>query len=178
MVDDPELLELVELEVRELLSKYNYPATPGDNIPVIKGSALIALEGKDPQARPRRDPRADEGGGRLHSAARASEGSAVPDAGRRCFLHLGPRHRGDGPHRARHHQGGRGSRNRRDKPTLKTVVTGVEMFRKLLDQGEAGRQCRLPAARHQARGSGAWTGSVQARQREAAHQVQGPRPIS
>src|SRR5258708_17684725 len=46
MVDDPELLELVELEVRELLSKYNYP---GDKIPVVKGSALMALEGKDPK---------------------------------------------------------------------------------------------------------------------------------
>ena len=45
MVDDPELLELVELEVRELLSKYDFP---GDNIPIIKGSALCALEGKDP----------------------------------------------------------------------------------------------------------------------------------
>ena len=44
MVDDPELLELVELEVRELLSKYNFP---GDKIPVIKGSALMALEGKN-----------------------------------------------------------------------------------------------------------------------------------
>src|ERR1039457_6675917 len=44
MVDDPELLELVELEVRELLSKYNFP---GDKIPVIKGSALMALEGKE-----------------------------------------------------------------------------------------------------------------------------------
>src|SRR4030081_1753125 len=46
LVDDPELLELVELEVRELLSKYNYP---GDKIPVIKGSATKALEGKDPK---------------------------------------------------------------------------------------------------------------------------------
>ena len=44
MVDDPELLELVELEVRELLSKYNFP---GDKVPVIKGSALMALEDKD-----------------------------------------------------------------------------------------------------------------------------------
>src|SRR6201987_5002953 len=46
MVDDPELLELVELEVRELLSKYNFP---GDKIPIIKGSALMALEDKDPK---------------------------------------------------------------------------------------------------------------------------------
>src|SRR6186713_727188 len=44
LVDDPELLELVEMEVRELLSKYNYP---GDDIPIIKGSALAALEDKD-----------------------------------------------------------------------------------------------------------------------------------
>ena len=46
MVDDPELLELVELEVRELLSKYEFP---GDTIPIIKGSALAALEDKDPK---------------------------------------------------------------------------------------------------------------------------------
>src|SRR5660398_267884 len=46
MVDDPELLDLVELEVRELLSKYEYP---GDEIPIVKGSALAALEGKDEQ---------------------------------------------------------------------------------------------------------------------------------
>src|SRR3978361_787020 len=46
MVDDPELLELVEMEVRELLSKYEFP---GDDIPIIKGSALAALEGKDPK---------------------------------------------------------------------------------------------------------------------------------
>src|SRR5260221_2776376 len=46
MVDDPELLELVELEVRELLTKYKFP---GDKVPVIKGSALAALEGKDPK---------------------------------------------------------------------------------------------------------------------------------
>ena len=47
-VDDPELLELVELEVRELLSKYEFP---GDEIPIVKGSALFALEGKDDGAR-------------------------------------------------------------------------------------------------------------------------------
>src|SRR6185369_14608135 len=46
MVDDPELLDLVELEVRELLSKYDFP---GDDIPVVRGSALYALEGRDDQ---------------------------------------------------------------------------------------------------------------------------------
>ncbi len=62
MVDDPELLELVELEVRELLSKYEFP---GDDIPIVKGSALLALEGERQQGtRPRLDPRADGGGRR------------------------------------------------------------------------------------------------------------------
>ena len=51
MVDDPELLELVELEVRELLSSYDFP---GDDIPIIKGSALMALEGQEPGDRPAR----------------------------------------------------------------------------------------------------------------------------
>ena len=46
MVDDPELLDLVELEVRELLSKYEFP---GDDIPIVRGSALAALEGRDPE---------------------------------------------------------------------------------------------------------------------------------
>ena len=110
MVDDPELLELVELEVRELLSKYQFP---GDKIPVIKGSALCALEDKDPEARQGSDPRADEGGGRLHSAAGASDRPAVPDAGRRRVLDLRPRHGVHRPRRARHRQGRRGSRDRR-----------------------------------------------------------------
>ena len=48
MVDDPELLDLVELEVRELLSSYQFP---GDDIPVVRGSALFALEGKNPEQR-------------------------------------------------------------------------------------------------------------------------------
>jgi len=49
MVDDAELLELVEMEVRELLSKYDFP---GDDIPIVKGSALGALEGDEAGARP------------------------------------------------------------------------------------------------------------------------------
>ena len=66
MVDDPELLELVELEVRELLSEYEFP---GDDIPVIAGSALNALE-RRPRGR-RQDPRADGRRGLLHRGARA-----------------------------------------------------------------------------------------------------------
>ena len=68
MVDDPELLELVELEVRELLSKYKFP---GDEIPIIKGSALMALEDKDPELGHDAILEADEGGGRATSRSRS-----------------------------------------------------------------------------------------------------------
>ena len=69
MVDDPELLELVEMEVRELLSSYQFP---GDDIPIVKGSALMALEDKDAGASASDvDPEADGGGGRVHPAAGA-----------------------------------------------------------------------------------------------------------
>ena len=68
MVDDEELLDLVELEVRELLSKYEFP---GDDIPVIRGSALKALEEPDGRCGERVHRRADGGGGRVHSGAGA-----------------------------------------------------------------------------------------------------------
>ena len=106
LVDDPELLELVELEVRELLSKYEYP---GDDIPIVKGSAVAALEDKNKEIGEDFDPRADEGGRRLHPDAGPSDRQAVPDADRRRVLDLGPRHRGDRPCRARRRQGRRGA---------------------------------------------------------------------
>ena len=106
MVDDPELLELVELEVRELLSRYEFP---GDDIPIIKGSALMALENKSPEQGHDFDSEADGRGRRLHPAAGTSEGPAVPDAGRRRVFDLGSRHGCHRPHRARHHQSWRGS---------------------------------------------------------------------
>ena len=110
MVDDPELLELVELEVRELLSKYDFP---GDDIPIVKGSALMALEDKRAGDRQGGGSGADGGGGRVHPAAGASDRPAVPDADRGRVLDLGPRHGGDGAGRARHRQGRRGGRDRR-----------------------------------------------------------------
>ena len=110
MVDDPELLELVELEVRELLSKYNFP---GDKIPIDQGLGADGARRQGPKLGHDADPRADEGGRRIHPAAGASEGSAVPDAGRRRVLDLRPRHRVHRPRRARHRQGRRGSRDRR-----------------------------------------------------------------
>jgi elongation factor Tu len=133
MVDDEELLELVEMEVRELLS-YDFP---GDDIPIIKGSALAALEGRDRKSARTRSE-ADGSGRQLHPEPERRR-QAVPDADRRRVLDLGPRHGCDRPRRARHRQGRRRTRDRRHPPdTKKTTCTGVEMFRKLLDQGQAG----------------------------------------
>jgi elongation factor Tu len=135
MVDDPELLDLVELEVRELLSSYQYP---GDKIPVIRGSALMALEGKQPEL-------GHDSILRLMDAI----DSYIPQPERakdRPFLM---------PIEDVFSISGRGTvvtgRVERGvvkvgdeveivglRPTMKTVVTGVEMFRKLLDSGEAG----------------------------------------
>ena len=135
MVDDPELLELVELEVRELLSSYDFP---GDDIPVIKGSALAALEGKDPEV----------GHASILELMQAVD-DYIPQPERpkdRPFLM---------PIEDVFTISGRGTvvtgRVERGivkvgdeveivglRPTAKTVATGVEMFRKLLDQGEAG----------------------------------------
>src|SRR3974377_55049 len=135
MVDDPELLELVELEVRELLSKYNFP---GDKIPIVKGSALKALEGSDPKT----------GHEAILELMRAVD-EHIPQPERpkdQPFLM---------PVEDVFSISGRGTvctgRVERGvikvgeeveivgiRDTQKTTVTGVEMFRKLLDQGEAG----------------------------------------
>jgi elongation factor Tu len=135
MVDDKELLDLVELEVRELLSKYEFP---GDTIPIVKGSALKALEGD----------KGDLGAGAIHKLMEAVD-AYIPQPVRqkdKPFLM---------PVEDVFSISGRGTvvtgRVERGvvkvneeveivglRPTVKTVVTGVEMFRKLLDQGEAG----------------------------------------
>jgi elongation factor Tu len=135
MVDDPELLDLVELEVRELLSSYQFP---GDDIPVVRGAALFALEGRDPE----------QGHDSILALMEAVD-SYIPQPERakdRPFLM---------PIEDVFTISGRGTvvtgRVERGivkvgdeveivglRPTTKTVATGVEMFRKLLDQGEAG----------------------------------------
>ena len=106
-VDDPELLDLVELEVRELLTSYGFK---GDDVPVVRVSALKALQG-DPEGVASL-VEADGRAGHLHSAAGAGSGQAVHDADRGRVLDLGARHGGDGAHRARQGEGGRGSRDR------------------------------------------------------------------
>ncbi|MDR3437508.1 elongation factor Tu, partial [Telmatospirillum sp.] len=135
MVDDPELVELVELELRELLSSYDFP---GDEIPIVKGSALCALEDRDPKL----------GREAILELMKAVD-AYIPQPERpkdRPFLM---------PIEDVFSISGRGTvvtgRVERGvvkvgeeveivgiKPTVKTTVTGVEMFRKLLDQGEAG----------------------------------------
>ena len=82
MVDDPELLDLVEMEVRDLLTQYEFP---GDKIPIVRGSALKALNG-DADAE-KQITRARGSDRRLHSRARAANRSAVPDADRRRVQH-------------------------------------------------------------------------------------------
>jgi len=135
MVDDAELLELVEMEVRELLTKYEFP---GEQTPIIIGSALKALEGD----------KGDIGEGSIFKLAEALD-SYIPQ----------PKRALDGPFLMPVEDvfsiSGRGTvvtgRVERGivkvgdeieivglKPTIKTVCTGVEMFRKLLDQGQAG----------------------------------------
>ena len=139
MVDDAELLELVEMEVRELLLEVR---VPGDDTPIISGSARLALEGDQSEIGV---PAILAGGraGQLDPGAGARHRQAVPDAGGRRVLDLGPRHGGDRAHRARDHQGGDEIEIVGIRPTQKTTVTGVEMFRKLLDQGQAGDNAGL-----------------------------------
>ena len=135
MVDDPELIELVELEIRELLSSYQFP---GDDIPIIQGSALCALEDRDPKL-------GREAILKLMEAVDAyipqperpidkpflmpiedvfsisGRGTVVTGRVERGIVKVGEEVEIVGI-----------------KNTVKTTVTGVEMFRKLLDQGQAG----------------------------------------
>ncbi|MFM8813429.1 MAG: elongation factor Tu, partial [Candidatus Limnocylindrus sp.] len=137
MVDDPELLDLVELEVRELLSKYDFP---GDKIPVVRGSALKALEAPDDPSNPAYAPiqkLMDEIDSYIPTPTRAVDkpflmpvedvfgikGRGTVATGRieRGIIKVGDEVEIVGI-----------------KDTRKVVVTGVEMFKKLLDEGQAG----------------------------------------
>ena len=135
MVDDPELLELVEMEIRELLSKYDFP---GDDTPVITGSAKLALEGDQSEyGEPAILKLADALDTYIPMPERAIDGTflmPVEDvfsiSGRGTVV-TGRIERGIV-------KVGEEIEIVGLKPTLKTTCTGVEMFRKLLDQGMAG----------------------------------------
>jgi len=135
MVDDPELLDLVEMEVRELLSSYQFP---GDDIPIVRGSALMALENKEPKLGhdailelmgkvdeyiPQPDRPVDQPFLMPIEDVFSISGRGTVVTGRveRGIVKVGEEVEIVGI-----------------KPTSKTTVTGVEMFRKLLDQGQAG----------------------------------------
>ncbi len=133
MVDDPELLDLVELEVRELLSSYEFP---GDEIPVVRGSALKALEG-------------DAEGEKQIMALMDAVDSYIPVPQRDVekpflmpvediFTISGRGTVATGRIERGHLKVGEEIEIVGMRPTVKRVVTGVEMFRKLLDEGMAG----------------------------------------
>ena len=161
MVDDEEILELVELEVRELLSSYEFP---GDDMPVVRVAGAPALERRREVGRA--DPRAHERGRRLHPDARARDRQAVPHAHRGRLHDHRPRHRRDRPHRARCRQGQRGGRDRRH-PRRDLQDDGHR--RRDVPQAPRrgpGRRERRPAApRHQARGRRARPGARASRAR-------------
>jgi elongation factor Tu len=138
MVDDKELLELVELEVRELLSKYEFP---GDDIPIVPGSALKALEGDSSEiGRPSILKLMEACDKYIPTPVRAVDktflmpiedvfsisgrGTVVTGRVERGIVKVGEEVEIVGI-----------------RPTQKTTVTGIEMFRKLLDEGQAGDNC-------------------------------------
>jgi len=136
MVDDPELIELVEMELRELLSKYEFP---GDEIPIIRGSALKALESDDPKSAEAKcifelmaavDAYVPEPKREIDKPfllpiedvfSISGRGTVVTGRVERGIVRVGEDVEIVGI-----------------RPTQKTVCTGVEMFRKLLDEGRAG----------------------------------------
>jgi elongation factor Tu len=133
MVDDPELLDLVELEVRELLSAYEFP---GDDLPVIRVSALKALEG---------DEEAEKGILELLEACDANIPEPVRDIEKPFLMAIEDVFSITGRGTVVTGRVETGVIHTSDeveivgiRPTQKTVVTGVEMFRKLLDEGMAG----------------------------------------
>ncbi len=138
MVDDAELLELVELEVRELLSKYEFP---GDKIPIVKGSALKALEGDTSDiGRPAIK--------RLMEACDAYIPEPVRAVDKTFLMPVEDVFSISGRGTVVTGRVERGIVKVNDeieiigiRPTVKTIVTGIEMFRKLLDEGQAGDNC-------------------------------------
>lgn len=133
MVDDPELLDLVEMEIRELLSSYDFP---GDDIPIIRGSALAALEGK---------PEGEEAVNKLMEAVDSYIPQPKREVEKDFIMPVEDVFSISGRGTVVTGRIEKGVVNVGDeieivgiRDTQKTTCTGVEMFRKLLDRGEAG----------------------------------------
>jgi len=138
MVDDPELIELVELEVRELLSQYDFP---GDDIPIVKGSALKAMESGSTDAEAEEYRSIQE----LLDAIDEHIPDPVRDIDKPFLMPVEDVFSISGRGTVVTGRVERGVVKVGDSvevvgftPTIKTVCTGVEMFRKILDQGQAG----------------------------------------
>ena len=168
MVDDEELFDLVELEVRELLSEYEFP---GDDVPVVKVSALKALEGD-----------ADAAAQVFELMAAVDEYIPQPerDTDKPFLMPIEDVFTITGRGTVVTGRVEQGIVNTGDeveivgiKPTQKTTCTGVEMFRKLLDEGRAGDNIGALAAWHEEGGGGAGSGAGEAGVDHAAHQVRG-----
>jgi len=136
LVDDPELLDLVELELRELLTEYKFP---GDEIPIIRGSALKALESDDPKSE---DAKCIW---ELLNAVDTYVPEPVRDLDKPFLMPIGDVFSISGRGTVVTGRVDRGIVRTADeveivgiRPTFKTVCTGVEMFRKTLDEGRAG----------------------------------------
>ena len=167
-VDDEELLELVELEVRELLTSYGFP---GDDLPVVRVSALKALEG-DPEWQAKIVELMDAVDSYVPEPERdldkpflmpiedvftiTGRGTVVTGKVEQGMVHTGDEVEIVGL-----------------RPTTKTVCTGVEMFRKILDEGHAGDNIGALLAGHEEGGGGAGSGVVQAGVDHAAHRFRG-----
>jgi elongation factor Tu len=136
LVDDPEILDLVELELRELLTEYEFP---GDEIPIIRGSALKALEAEDPDSPDAKSI------WELMEAVDSYVPEPVRDLEKPFLMPVGDVFSISGRGTVVTGRAERGIVRTGDeveiigiRPTFKTVCTGVEMFRKTLDEGRAG----------------------------------------
>ncbi|CEI96674.1 Putative Elongation factor Tu [Rhizopus microsporus] len=134
-VDDPEMLELVEMEMRDLLSEYGFD---GENTPIIKGSALAALEGRDPEI-------GEERVRELMDAVDAHIPTPVRDLDKPFLMPIEDVFSISGRGTVATGRVERGVITKNSEveivgmgPTIKTTLTGIEMFRKELDRGEAG----------------------------------------
>ena len=170
MVDDKELLELVEMEVRELLSKYEFP---GDKTPIVIGSALKALEGDKGELGEGSILKLAEALDSYIPDAQAGDRRAVSDAGGGRVLDLGSGHGGDRAGGAGDRQGGRGDRDRGAEADAEDGVHGGGDVPQAARRGAGGGQRGGAAAGHQARGSGARAGAGEAGVDHPAHEVHG-----